>query len=144
MTARLHADNIIQRARDIRSQSEHQDRSLIKAALLDITLDVAITVARRASELCKQQWAYPQKKLRIMRDLRAMWKAIAKNVKAVYDDHPINDRHLYVVLAAYHPQDLRNYEKLFDVYLQPDDSQLLYHARPATARATALRVLAHY
>lgn len=144
MTARLHADNIITRARDMRSQTDYQDRQLVRAALLDITLDVANTVAKHYIELCEQQCMYPQKKLRIMRDLRALWKAIAKNVKATYEDHPINDRHLYVVLAVHYAKELRAYTKLFDVYLSPEDQQMLAYARPATARTTVLQVLAHY
>jgi hypothetical protein len=139
-----YSENIISRARSVRQQDEYQGRALINSALLEITLDTARKMVEHYAALASQHTEGPKRTLRIMRDMRTKWRATAKQVKAAYDDHPINERHLYVVLAAHHNRLAQNYTKLFDVYLTPEDHQLLHAAPVGKSKPVILAVLSHY
>jgi hypothetical protein len=82
---------------------ESGDRALIRAALLDITLDVAVNLASKANALVQQNHSEPAAQARTIRKLRADWRAIVKGVKSAYDDHPISDVHLYAVAVSHFP-----------------------------------------
>lgn len=139
-----YTENIINRARSVRPQSEYQDRAVINSALLEITLDVALKVVTHYVTLAAQHTEGPRRTLRIMRDMRTKWRAVSKQVKAMYDDHPINERHLYVVLAAHYHHLAQTYAKLFDVYLTPEDRRLLHITQSRSTKPTILAVLSHY
>lgn len=144
MNARQLADQIIQRSRDIRLMAEHQEKHIVKAALTDITLDFAKQVADHLSQMLEQQWMLSVRKLRTVRDTRTLWRAVCRYVKATYEDHPINERHLAVVLAAYHWRVYSDYEKLFDVYFSPEHRRQLSMSSHGYTRNVVLEVINQY
>jgi hypothetical protein len=109
----MYADQIIERSRDMWAMQEHMPKADIRAALLDITIDVAKRVADRYCKVADQQNVVSQVRGgKVLRDMRTLWRATIKNVKAVYDSHPIHEKHLYVILAAYYQGHARAYPKL--------------------------------
>lgn len=144
MSARQIADQMIQRSRDIRVLIENEDRRLIRAALTDLTLEYAKNVADHLAKMLEQQWALPARKLRTARDVRTMWRSVIRYVKATYDDHPITERHLSVVLAAYHWHVYETYESIFgQPFLSEHRRQLAFAAQGHT-RSVVLEVLSQY
>jgi hypothetical protein len=118
--SRVYIEQIVERARDIRRLEA--DRLTTRAALLDITIDVAQSLAQKTDTLLEQaMWNDTKKKLQIRRNLRAQWRLIVKGVKTLYDDHPISDRHLCIVLATCYPRVLKDNEALFGHTLTGDE-----------------------
>lgn len=98
--SRLQIENIIGRARELNRLEA--DRLTTRAALLDITLDVAETVARNTHQLVEQNVLGSKESSRLVRKMQREWRAIIKGVRAVFSDFPITDRHLYAVVITYY------------------------------------------
>lgn len=115
MNARMISDHVIDRSRSIWRMAEDQERSVIKSALLDITIDTAMDLAGKAVQLVDQYaYAGQARQLRVMRELLATWRKVIRNVKAVNAEHPVHECHLYVVLLDCWGNRLNAYERLFD------------------------------
>jgi len=144
MSVRFYSDKIIARARDMRAMSEYQGKHLIKEALLNITLDTARTMVSTTAQLVAQQEHDTKKQDRLMRDLRTHWRAVQRNVNAIYEDHPINDRHLYAVLAAYHPSLLKRWPSLLPLCMAPEHQHYLTASTVSDAMSRIEMVLGFY
>lgn len=127
MNARMITEQVVDRSRSIWRMAEHQERDVIKSALLDITLDTAMDVANRSMQLVEQyECAGAARRLRVMRELLTLWRKLVRNVKAVNADHPIHECHLYVVMLDAWGSRLNAYEKLFDSNVCVEVKQLYY------------------
>lgn len=125
---RVLIDSIIDRARDVR-HIEGQ-RTLTSAALVDITLDVALQMAAKTSKVADQPYVDSKVRRRAVQKLCADWRAVVSGVRAVYDDHPISNRHLYGTLLAHFPSLLDRAPILQDVVLREIDHFRLLNAEP--------------
>jgi hypothetical protein len=125
--SRLISDQIIERSRSIWRMAEDQERSVIRSALLDVTIDAAMELAYKSMQLIDQYASVgPSRQQRVMRDLLTLWRKLVRNVKAVNSDHPIGEHHLYLVLLDSWGIRMNAYEKLFPTC---SDVKLLYHQR---------------
>jgi hypothetical protein len=143
-TARYYADQILMRGRDIRVM-ESADRYTKRAALLDITMAVAKTMADNSIAVIDQSYGMTMReKFVAVRKLATMWRAVRKNVKAKYDDHPISEIHLHVVLCAYHRDIAKNYATTFQSNLAVEHQQYLYQATRLDAAHRVSRTVEQY
>jgi hypothetical protein len=139
MNARMISDQLIDRSRSIWRMAEDQERGVIRAALLDITLDVAADVATEAMQLADQYvYAGPTRQLRTMRDIITAWRKVIRNVRAVNADHPIHEHHLYLVLLDSWGNRLNSYEGLFDPVCAKEVKLIYQHRFGVRPYSTAL------
>lgn len=137
MNARMVSDQIIQRSRDMYALSD-LPRAEIRVALIDLTVAVAKQVADNYCTVASQQNRVSSARGgKVLRDMRTLWRAAIRNVRKVYDTHPIHEKHLYVVVAAYYPDHARTYPKLLDHFLTPQQCYRLIGSGPNVAHVAA-------
>lgn len=141
--SRVIAEEIVERSRDVR-RIETPDRALLQAALLDITLDVALQMATKTNGVVHQIYVDPKAKLRAIRKLQTDWRAITKLVREVYDDHPISDRHMKATLIAYYPSLIDQATVFTEALFTGDEVRRLSHNSKANARKAVREVLTNY
>lgn len=126
MTLRMIFDQMLDRSRSVWQMEENEDRETLKTALHDITLDVAMDLAFRTTQLVEQYaYAGPKRQLRSMRELLTVWRKLVRDIKAVNSDHPIHEHHLYLVLLDVWDTRLSSYEGLFDKSCL--EMKIIYH-----------------
>ena len=121
------SDQVVERSRSIWRMAEHQEWAVIRSALLDVSIDVAMELAHKSMQLVDQYANVgPSRQQRVMRDLLTSWRKLVRNVKAVNSGHPIGEHHLYLVLLDSWGVRMNAYEKLFPLC---SDVKLLYYNR---------------
>lgn len=141
--SRVIIESIIERARDVR-RVDTPDRAILQAALLDITLDIALQMATKTNGVVHQIYVDPKAKLRAVRKLQTDWRAVVKGVRAFYDDHPISDRHMKATLMAYYPSLVDQVTVFSDVLFTGQELSNLRYSSKATARKAVREVLTNY
>lgn len=141
MNARVYADQIIERSRDMMVLQDI-DRFKVKAALCEIAISVAEVVAAKAMTVADQQYTLGFKHVGlIMRDLKTLWRAIVRNVKIKYADHPINERILHIVMLASHGSRQREWPKIITSDLSGEHTYFLLASVPSDRKWRINRVL---
>lgn len=132
MNARIYADQIITRSRDMLLLQEHQERAVIREALREISVSVASTIAERFVKLVDQQQSWHQKHGGfMMRQLKTTWRATIKNVKAAYPDHPACERMLDAIMWAHYGHHRHGWETILKSELSSEHKYYLLNSNPA-------------
>lgn len=140
MNARMISDQIIQRSRDMYALSD-LPRAEIRTAIIDLTVAVAKQVADNYCVVASQQnRVSPVRGGKVLRDMRTLWRAVMRNVRKIYDTHPIHEKYLFMAMAAYYPDHARAHPKLLDHYLTPQQCYRLLGSGPLASNiVTAIK-----
>lgn len=137
--SRILIETIVERARDVRRLEPSRD--MLRGALIDITIDVALQMAEKSHAVDEQQYITPQARVRNARKLGADWRAVVKGVKTVFGDHPISGTHMYAILLAYYPILLERGARFDDALLPAADIQRLRMVPQRLARKAVTEIM---
>lgn len=142
MNARYYADQILERSINVMRMQDHAERDMIRSALREIVIDVATTIADRTAQVMNQQYGLGTKHVGfIMRDLKKLWTAVIKSVKQRYDDHPISERLLHIVMLTDHAGRQNAWPGIIKSDLSPEHRYFLANATKADRKWRINKVL---
>ena len=139
-----YAGHVLTRCRALMTMQDVADRALIKAAIEDVVLDVCTSLVEYYGQLMEQHEHDIVRTGKLMRDLRASWRAIIKRVKAAHPTIAINERQLFCVSAAHLRRQVLQFPKALVADVYQIDTRHLMNC-PTAARKQCIRdVLQRY